>query len=136
MRTNLSNTTPELFAAHVERLTAYHKKLRDGQKAEPPKSVPPPEIKLIGPGDHLHALIIQFTGETTKLGCGCKDRINQMNRWGVAGCIKNIDRIVNWMQEEATKRGWKSAKWLGSKTAIKLLIRLAIRRAKNTKDSI
>ena len=98
------------------------------------QSQEPNLIKPIGPGDHLHALIIQFTGETTKLGCGCKDRINQMNRWGVAGCTKNINRIVNWMQEEATKRGWKSAKWLGSKTAIKLLIRLAIRRAKNTKD--
>ena len=51
MRTNLSNTTPELFAAHVARLEAYHKKLREGQKAEPPTRQEPdltPEVERLG----------------------------------------------------------------------------------------
>jgi len=47
----LSNTTPELFAAHVARLQAYHKKLRDGQNAEPPTRQEPdltPEVERLG----------------------------------------------------------------------------------------
>ena len=131
-----NNLEKELFSAQPPCKGLINEKKHKEQIIKTFKISTSPETKPIGPGDHLHALIIQFTGESTKLGCGCKDRINQMNRWGVVGCTKNIDRIVTWMQEEATKRGWKSAKWLGSKMAIKLLIRLAIRRAKNTKDSI
>ena len=51
MRTNLSNTTPELFAAHVAQLQAYHKKLREGQNAEPPTRQEPdltPEVERLG----------------------------------------------------------------------------------------
>jgi len=33
----MGNCTSEEHAAHVARLTEYHKKLREGQKAEPPE---------------------------------------------------------------------------------------------------
>ena len=51
MRTNLSNTTPELFAAHVARLQTYHKKLREGQTPESPTRQEPdltPEVERLG----------------------------------------------------------------------------------------
>ena len=51
MKPKLSNTAPELFAAHVARLEAYHKKLREGQNAEPPTRQEPdltPEVERLG----------------------------------------------------------------------------------------
>jgi len=50
-KNTFSNCTPEEHAAHVARLTAYHKKLREGQKTEPPKRQEPdltPEVERLG----------------------------------------------------------------------------------------
>ncbi len=62
-------------------------------------------------------------------GCGCRNRIMQMNLWGVVGCREHMEVIVDWLLSEATKRGWKSARWFGARAAVKVLVRWAIRRA-------
>jgi len=51
MKAKLSNCTLEQHAAHVAQLQAYHKKLREGQNAEPPTRQEPdltPEVERLG----------------------------------------------------------------------------------------
>jgi hypothetical protein len=56
-----------------------------------------------GPGTELHRLLGRF-GIHMKRGCSCKGRMVQMNKWGVDGCRENVDTIIEWLKEEATKR--------------------------------
>jgi hypothetical protein len=55
-------------------------------------------------GSALKELLAKFwlkaTGE-----CGCDDRAREMDRQGCEWCESNIDTIVGWLREEATKRG-------------------------------
>lgn len=37
--------------------------------------------------------------------CGCSERAAEMDRQGCDWCEANIDTIVGWLREEATKRG-------------------------------
>ncbi len=45
---------------------------------------------------------------------GCQGRADQMNAWGVDGCMANIDTIVGWRKEEAERVGW----WEKAKAAM------------------
>ena len=55
------------------------------------------------PGDIMKFAINQITGVTP---CGsCLNRAKQMNEWGWFGCWKNKATIVEWVSEEASKRG-------------------------------
>ncbi len=81
-----------------------------------------------GVGDHLHDLIIKFTKELPKGGCGCEQLIAQMNQWGPNGCRKRMEEIADHMMDEADKRKWKLAKWPGTRTGAKLLVRWAIKK--------
>ena len=56
-----------------------------------------------GPGTELHRLLGRF-GIHMKRGCACKARMVQMNKWGVDGCRENVETILEWLKEEATKR--------------------------------
>ncbi len=81
-----------------------------------------------GPGDYLHDAILKWVGEGPTRECGCTDRINQMNAWGVVGCREHIEEIVDWLVEEASKRGWwKLAVMLpGSRMFIRSMVNGAI----------
>jgi len=85
----------------------------------------------IGPGTHLHNIILKWIGEAPTQKCGCTSRIRKMNAWGPAGCRKHIDEIVTWLVDEANKRDW----WRyivavpGSKYFMKRLVLLAIKKA-------
>lgn len=57
-----------------------------------------------GVGTELHKLLGKF-GIGMKKGCGCKGRMAQMNKWGPQGCAENLETIIEWLKEEATKRG-------------------------------
>jgi hypothetical protein len=57
-----------------------------------------------GPGTELHRLLGRF-GIHMQKGCGCKGRMVQMNKWGPAGCAENFETIIEWLKEEAGKRG-------------------------------
>lgn len=74
--------------------------LRERPPAEPEKP------KQKGPGDYLHDAILAWVGEGPTRQCGCKDRINTMNNHGSAWCREHLDEIVEWLVEEAEKRGW------------------------------
>jgi len=60
-----------------------------------------------GPGDCLHDAILHWVNQLPSAGCGCENRIAQMNAWGVEQCRVRLDEIANWLTEEAKKRGWK-----------------------------
>lgn len=60
-----------------------------------------------GPGTELHDLI-KRRGYIVRQGCGCQDRIKQMNRWGVTECRRRVDEICGWLEQSAKKAGWFS----------------------------
>lgn len=98
-----------------------------------PESPPIPDQPLLddvskGPGDCLHDVILKWVGEGPTRECGCTDRINQMNAWGPAGCTEHLEEIVNWLMDEAAKRGWwKLAAMLpGSRMVVRKMVSAAI----------
>lgn len=59
-----------------------------------------------GVGDELKALIPKAF--ETK-GCGCQDYARKMNRWGVSGCKKNMDEIIDRLVKKSKETkvfGW------------------------------
>jgi len=60
----------------------------------------------VGPGDHLHRIILEAFCEEPTEHCGCEDRIAEMNRWGVEGCRRNIETIVDWLVEQISAHDW------------------------------
>lgn len=86
---------------------------------------------------HLHALILRFTGQDFLPGCGCQDMMERMEEWGPDGCREHLKEIVDKMESEGKKRGWKN-KLLASvpivsRMAMKTMVLYAIRKAE--KDS-
>lgn len=82
--------------------------LRDGeqQKPEPPKlhNIPQPIVGG-GPGSELKAMLAQI-GVHSGGGCDCNAKANQMDAWGVDGCVSNRDKIVSWIREGSPRWGW------------------------------
>jgi hypothetical protein len=39
-------------------------------------------------------------------GCGCKDRIRKMDAWGVEGCRKRREEMIEWLSESANAVSW------------------------------
>lgn len=66
---------------------------------EPPE--PPPSK---GPGTELKKLL-KKVGITATPNCSCNARAAEMDRQGCDWCEANLDEIVGWLREEATKRG-------------------------------
>jgi hypothetical protein len=96
---------------------------RDCQAAKP----------QISPGDYLHLAILKWVGEGPTRSCGCNDRIAKMNAWGPSGCRDHLDTIVDWLADEAKKRGWwKYAVAVpGSRYFIKRMVLGAIKKAED-----
>ena len=95
-----------------------------------------------GPGSKLHSLILKTIGQSTQEGCGCQNRINQMNAWGTTGCREHIDEIVGWLADQAAKRNWwkTAVKLPGAKFFIRRMVMAAIIQAEkeittNLKDT-
>jgi hypothetical protein len=63
---------------------------------------PPPP----GVGDHFHRLAQTYFGLDYQPDCGCSDLADLMNRWGPAGCRKNLAKLVDRLQRKATEAGW------------------------------
>jgi len=55
-----------------------------------------------GPGKMLESLIPDFVH---KEGCGCQDYARQMDAWGIDGCIKRKQEIVDHLCGQAEKFG-------------------------------
>ena len=81
-----------------------------------------------GPGTELKKLLFRIGIDSTS-GCKCSDRakhMDYMEKKEPGWCETNIDDIVSWMGEEARKRNLPFIK-----TVAKMLVKLAIRKAKN-----
>lgn len=87
-----------------------------------PGFTPPPNVT--GPGTELKAMLKKI-GITATPGCACNQRANIMDARGCDWCETNLNQISGWLAEEASKRSLPY-----SATAGKLMIQLAIRRAR------
>lgn len=91
-----------------------------------------------GPGTQLHRILKQLTGEEIERGCKCRGHIAAMNQRGPKWCRANLDTIIDWLNEEITRRkkdkpnlAVKLASWNlpGQRLAMKRMILLAVKRA-------
>ncbi len=82
----------------------------------------PPEPK--GAGTELKKLL-SLVGITASPNCSCNKRAKAMDDRGISWCENNISLIVDWLQEEATKRKLPFIRYAGTK-----IVKLAIHRAK------
>ena len=86
------------------------------------RPVPPPH----GPGTELKKLLSKV-GITTKPGCACNKRARVMDEKGCDWCAANLSTITAWLKEEHTRQ---KIMLPFSETAVSLLVRYAIRRAR------
>jgi hypothetical protein len=77
-----------------------------------------------GPGTELKKLL-KLVGITASPTCSCNDRARTMDTNGCDWCEANIDTIVGWLREEATKRKLPFVDLAG-----RLLVKRAIRNAR------
>jgi len=77
-----------------------------GRLQDVSKNCVPPSKKPVGPGTELK-LLLASRGYTVRMkGCGCKDRIRKMDAWGVEGCRKRREEIIEWLSESANAVSW------------------------------
>lgn len=73
-----------------------------------PASVGEPRIlqqpKTHGPGASLKGILARF-GIVASPTCPCTARAAEMDSWGEWGCLARLPLIVDWLEEEAAKRG-------------------------------
>jgi hypothetical protein len=97
-----------------------------------PGFVPPqakaaiPPATATGPGTELKKLLSKV-GITTKPGCACNQRAKVMDQKGCDWCAENLSTITAWLKEEHTRQ---KIMLPFSETAVSLLVRYAIRRAR------
>lgn len=83
--------------------------------------------KYVGPGTELKKLLSKMGIKYTS-GCKCSDRakhMDYMEQKDPGWTERNIEEVVDWMQQEAKNRNLPFLR-----TPAKLLVKLAIRRAK------
>lgn len=98
---------------------AYVEALRQG-KARPTAA------PAHGPGTELQKILAGWPFRiVATAGCSCKARAREMDRHGIEWCEANLDAIVGWLREEATKRKLPFVDMAG-----RLLVKRAIRNAR------
>jgi hypothetical protein len=99
---------------------AYPRHTKPGfEPPQPEPPAPPP-----GPGTELKKLLAKV-GIIAAPNCSCNARAAEMDARGCDWCEENIDTIVGWLREEATKRGLPFLDAAG-----RLLVKRAIRNAR------
>lgn len=86
-----------------------------------------------GPGTELKKMIPEWL---SRPGCGCKNFAKKMNIWGINGCRRNIDFIVQRLMSEKNKLGFLG--WVPDKateSVCKKLVNTAIKRAEEKEGS-
>ena len=86
----------------------------------------PAKTKTGGAGTELTKLLRFFGIKATEKGCKCKSRAAKMDKNGVEWCSNNVEKICDWLQEEAQKR-----KLPFVRTAAKIIVLRAIRNARS-----
>jgi len=81
-----------------------------------------------GPGTELKRLLSRI-GIKAEPGCKCNARAAEMDRRGCDWCEANVQTIVGWLREEATKRGLPFVDAAGT-----VIVRRAISNARRRGD--
>lgn len=128
----LEEATPCIVSRHGEQITvdighpAYPRTPKPG--FVPPPVMPAPanlptleEQSPHGPGTFL-SKTLEKIGIKSSPTCSCKARARTMNEKGNDWCEENLDTIVGWLREEATKRKLPFVDFAG-----KLLVKRAIK---------
>lgn len=89
----------------------------------------PPPTPQGGPGTELKMLLRRM-GIVSR-GCKCDERARQMDEWGIDGCKKNAETIVDWLAEEAAKRHLPFVRAAG-----RLLVKRAVRNARRKQEAM
>jgi hypothetical protein len=139
IRPHLCYPSPEEFLNFPKRMAASNleelsmNKPLEPKPLEPTKHTPQPlqltleEQDPDGPGTKLSQMLEKI-GIKSSPTCSCKARAKFMNEKGYEWCEQNIDTIVEWLKEEATKR-----KFPFINTAGKILVKRAISLSKRAK---
>lgn len=90
----------------------------------PQHSQKSPSAPNKGPGTELKKLLGKI-GIKASPSCSCNSRANLMDKNGIEWCENNIDTIIGWLKEEATKRKLPFVDF-----AARLLVKRAIKNAK------
>ena len=61
------------------------------------------QVPFLGPGTELEKLIPKLLSKLSGKGCGCSDYKQQMNAWGIPGCLENIGCIEKRLVRQAKK---------------------------------
>jgi hypothetical protein len=96
-------------------------------KTQPPLKKIPKEIStnnVGGAGTELKKLL-KMIGITASPTCSCNAKAKTMDEKGIEWCEQNIETIVSWLKEEATKRKLPFIDMAG-----RILVKKAIRNAK------
>jgi hypothetical protein len=122
-----SNQTVNPVCGHKNKYGTLNNSLCQNCRSRRPLIGPIVEGPIIkGPGDLLHDAITTVFGEEARKSCHCNKHIAQMNRWGASGCREHIEEIVQWLYDEALRRGWKAVQLPLSRIFIKQFILDAI----------
>ena len=78
-----------------------------------------------GVGTELKKLL-RMVGITASPGCSCNKRAAKMDDLGIQWCKDNVNEIVSWLREEASKRRLPFADFIG-----KRIVKIAISRAES-----
>lgn len=89
-----------------------------------PAQSPPVESPPAGPGTELKGLL-KLIGITSSPNCSCNARAKQMDEWGADECERRMPEILEWLEQEATRRGLPFVRF-----AAEQAVKLAIRRAR------
>jgi hypothetical protein len=105
---------------------AYPAKPKPGFAKPQAMAMAKPTVPTSGPGTELKKLLSKV-GITTKPGCACNKRARVMDEKGCDWCAENLSTITAWLKEEHTRQ---KIMLPFSETAVSLLVRYAIRRAR------
>lgn len=97
---------------------AYPRAAKPGWTPSPPA----------GPGTEMKKLLAAV-GIVASENCPCEQHARQMDAWGADECGRRVNEIVGWLRAEAAERGLPFLDSAG-----RMLVRLAIRNARNAKN--
>jgi hypothetical protein len=80
-----------------------------------------------GPGAYLKEMFSWFFLNATA-DCPCEEHAAQMDAWGPDGCSERMETILDWIQEEATRRRLPFSRILTER-----LVRICIWRSRRQK---
>lgn len=117
-----------ISVANFRRLeSTYGNFLEAPAAAAPEQPAPPPPPA--GPGTQLKGLL-RLIGIEASPNCSCNARAKQMDEWGPDECEQRLPEIVDWLGEEAKRRGLPYMRLAGEQ-----IVKLAIRRARKAASS-